>query len=126
MFIIDPVPASAWPLSGSVGHYGPPKRTAVEESLLRCFEAATSDPSEDSDAALRLATEAFVKEIKDRGTPPERAVVALKAVLRGHGQLTLEPSLSAEPLDPPSETLPSVYARVFHWCVEAYFDEQDA
>ena len=92
--------------------------------LLRAFEAAVGDPSENTMSALHASVREFTATTRNRALQPERALVTLKTLLTGHGQLAWAPSLDAACDMATTDTL--VYAQLFHWFVVAYYgDEYD-
>jgi len=93
--------------------------------LVRAFDSASDNVSDQTLSALRDAAIDFVGGLKNQGLAPERVIVALKTVLRardrsGWGWI---PSLDVEDSDTAARHEPSVYARLFTWCVEAYYDD---
>ena len=59
---------------------------------------------------------------RGQGVPPERAVIALKALLAGHGESGWSPWLDA---DRDGVHLQArVYAELFTWFVAAFYDDE--
>lgn len=96
----------------------------VWPSVLRTFEAAIHGPSSEAMIALHAAAREFAATERGQGLPPERAVIALKALLAGHGERGWSPSLDADRDGVRIEA--RVYAELFSWFVEAFYnDERD-
>ena len=96
----------------------------VWPSVLRAFEAAIHGPSSEAMIALHAAAREFAATERGKGLPPERAVIALKALLAGHGEGGWSPSLDADRDGVRIEA--RVYAELFSWFVEAFYnDERD-
>jgi len=93
----------------------------VWQRLLRAFEAAIHDPSSEAMIALHAAAREFAVTERRQGLPPERAVIALKTLLNGHGGGGWAPSLNAARDGARIEAL--VYAELFPWFVTAFYDD---
>ena len=92
----------------------------VWPSVLRAFEAAIHGPSSEAMIALHVAAREFAATERGLGLPPERAVIALKTLLAGHGEGGWSPSLDADRDGVRIEA--RVYAELFAWFVEAFYD----
>ena len=105
--------------------YSPTSDADSGRRLVRAFDAASDDMSNQNLSALRDAAIDFVGGLKDQGLPPERVVVALKTALRTRDRSRWEwvPSLDVEDAWGSTRSEPTVYARLFEWSVEAYYDE---
>ena len=91
--------------------------------VARDFERAVAEPSERAMAALRDATIALATALRATALKPERAIVMLKEVLRGHGGPGWAPSIDA-PRDPaPIHPESFVYGQLFTWWLDAYYGE---
>ena len=93
----------------------------VWPSVLRAFEAAIHGPSSEAMIALHAAAREFAATERGQGLPPERAVMALKALLAGHGEGGWSPSLDADRDGGRVEA--RVYAELFAWFVDAFYDD---
>ena len=91
--------------------------------VAHSFDRAVAERSEQAMITLREATIALATAVRVTALPPERAVIFLKAVLRGHGRAGWAPSIAAEPgvIEAPPET--QVYGKLFTWWVRAYYGE---
>lgn len=94
----------------------------VWPSVLRTFEAAIHGPSNEAMIALHAAAREFAATERGQGVPPERAVMALKALLAGHGEGGWSPSLDADRDGGCMEA--RVYAQLFAWFVAAFYDDE--
>jgi len=92
--------------------------------LLRAFESAVEDPSATAVAVLHSAVRELAMMARREALPPERAVIALKALLHGHGGTGWTPSLDADAAEARPESL--VYAKVFSWYLAALFEAVDS
>jgi hypothetical protein len=106
---------------GPSGGYRPTSDADLGACLVRGFDAATAHRSEETMATLRAAAVDLVGRLKARGLPSERVVVVLKSLVRGHGPAGWVPSLCAEEETPWARREATVYARLFGWCVQAYY-----
>jgi hypothetical protein len=105
-----------------VGAFRPPSAVDRGARLVSDFEAALAHRSAEEMARLHHSIVHLVGGLKAEGVPIEGVVVALKALLRGHGPPGWVPSLRAERMAAGiSGDEPTVYARLFSWCLEAYF-----
>jgi hypothetical protein len=93
--------------------------------LVRAFDKASDEGSDQSLIALRAAAIDFVGALKSQGLAPERVVVALKTALRAgdSSHWGWIPSLDVEDAWGSTRNEPTIYASLFRWCVEAYYDE---
>ena len=114
--------------NGSAGQLAPgvlhPASDAdAGRQLGRRFREAVAEPSSGTMRALLEATVALAASMRAGARGPERDLVALKALLRGHGDAGWAPSL-AVPLDStPVAREAQVYEQVFLWWVSAYYGE---
>ena len=106
------------------GDWGPASDADVARGVARCFERAVAEQSEPTMAALREATIALATAMRTAALRPERAVVLLKEVLRGHGGAGWAPSIAAghEAVRAHRESL--VYGELFAWWVGAYYADR--
>ena len=107
---------------GSSGELRPAFDADVWPSVLRTFEAAIHGPSNEAMIALHAAAREFAATERGQGVPPERAVMALKALLAGHGEGGWSPSLDADRDGGRMEA--RVYAQLFAWFVAAFYDDE--
>ena len=105
---------------GQGGELRPSLDADVWPSVLRAFEVAIHGPSNEAMIALHAAAREFADTERGLGLPPERAVIALKAVLAGHGEGGWSPSLDADRGGVRLEA--RVYAELFSWFVSACYD----
>ena len=90
--------------------------------MLRTFVAALHDPSIEAMIALHAAAREFAATKRGEGVSPERAVIALKVLLAGHGEGGWSPSLET---DREGVRLQArVYAQLFTWFVAAFYDDE--
>lgn len=90
--------------------------------LLRAFDAAVDEPTGSAMFELRSAASEFAAMARRENLPPERAVIALKALLVGHGATGWRPSLDSDGKNGRAESI--VYTGLFAWFVTAYYDVQ--
>ena len=107
---------------GLGGELRPSFDADVWPSVLRAFEAAIHGPSSEAMIALHAAAREFAATERGQGLPPERAVIALKALLAGHGERGWSPSLDADRDGVRIEA--RVYAELFSWFVAALYDNK--
>ena len=107
---------------GSGGELRPAFDADVWPSVLRAFEAAIHGPSSAAMIELHAAAREFAATERAQGLPPERAVMALKALLAGHGEGGWSPSLDADRDGGRIEA--RVYAQLFAWFVEAFYGDE--
>ena len=95
----------------------------IATRVARSFDRAVAERSDQAMIALRDATIALATAVRATLLPPERAVIFLKAILRGHGSAGWAPSIAAEHrgIEPGPET--QVYGKLFAWWVRAYYEE---
>jgi hypothetical protein len=120
---------SAYPLERRPGDtmtadWSPESDADIARRVARRFERAVADPSERTMAALREATVALATAIRATAIRPERAVVMLKEVLRGHGGAGWAPSIAARRGAVPARPESLVYGELFSWWVDAYYAER--
>lgn len=101
--------------------WGPESDADIARRVAQSFECAVAEPSERTMAALREATIALATALRATALGPERAVVMLKEVLRGHGGTGWAPSISAPRGVVPARPESPVYDALFTWWVDAYF-----
>ncbi len=104
-----------------LGGYTPSADADTGLCLVRRFEQAVARPSAEAMALLDAATVALAASMRLAGMHPETAVVALKALLRGHAGTGWSPSIIAEgdvALAPPEA---AIYDRLFASWVNAYY-----
>lgn len=104
----------------------PPSNADVARRVVHSFDEAIADMSDTNMGALHAATIALAASLRGTAITPERAVIALKALLRGHGPAGWAPSLAAQrhALTRGPESL--VYEKLFGWWVAAYFADRAA
>lgn len=107
---------------GPGGELRPGFDADVWPSVLRTFMAAIHGPSSEAMIALHAAAREFAVTERGQGLPPERAVMALKALLAGHGEGGWSPSLDADRNGGRIEA--RVYAQLFAWFVEAFYGDE--
>ena len=107
---------------GSAGALRPAFDADVWPSVLRTFEAAIHGPSSAAMTELHAAAREFAATVRAQELPPERAVIALKALLAGHGEGGWSPSLDENHEDVRLEA--RVYAQLFAWFVEAFYGDE--
>ena len=107
---------------GSAGVLRPAFDADVWPSVLRTFEAAIHSPSSAAMIELHAAAREFAATERAQGLPPERAVMALKALLAGHGEGGWSPSLNGDRDGGRIEA--RVYAQLFAWFVEAFYSDE--
>jgi len=110
------------------GGYNPTFDADAGSQLTFAFDQATDHVSDQTMAALNDAAIDFVDRLKSDGMGPERVIVALKAALRtGHlREWSWFPSLDVSNDWASIQRESTVYAQLFGWCVEAYYDQIDA
>ena len=110
-----------------VGTYAPMSDAEAGRRLTSAFNRAAEEVSDQTMARLNDAAIDFVDRLRDEGMPPERVIVAVKTALRsGHRtQWSWFPSLDVTSDWAAARNESSVYARLFGWCVEAYYDETE-
>lgn len=114
--------SATYAASCAVESYRSTSDAGVGARLVRDFEAALAHRSDETMIRLHDSVTDFVGCLKTRGAPVERVVVALKMLLAGHGPARWVPSLRAEKLAAEgTHDESTVYARLFSWCVDAYF-----
>src|SRR3712207_4794075 len=97
---------------------GAPALTTSERLMLAVVRAARAAPAPTPE--LREAVCDYVRELKARGYPPERMLVAVKTVVAEGGirrKAWADRDLTA--IHPESEVIDHVVT----WCVEQYFEE---
>lgn len=94
--------------------------------LVERFERAIADPCASTLDALHAATVALAATQRATALAPERAVMMLKDLLRGHGSVGWAPSIAADrgPLSSRPEC--PVYAKLFGWWVSAYYADHSS
>jgi hypothetical protein len=109
----------------AAGSYFPTSDADAGRRLTSAFDRATEQVSEQTMAVLNDAAIDFVERLKDKGTTPERVIVALKTVLRSGNRMQWSwfPSLDVTGDWASHRNESAVYARLFGWCVEAYYHE---
>lgn len=100
--------------------------TAVAPEFGRAFVEACLRNTPEAASHLREATGEFVQRLKADGLPPERVVVAIKAVLVRYGGFSHAPSYDNEHDTPQDETRTMAYRCVFRWYLDAYYGTVDA
>lgn len=93
----------------------------IARRVARRFERAVAEPSERAMSALREATIDLATAVRATALGPERAVVMLKEVLRGHGGPGWAPSIVAERGTTPAPPEAVVYGKLFTWWLDAYY-----
>jgi hypothetical protein len=91
--------------------------TTSERLMLSVVRAAREARA--ATPELREAVRAYVRELKDRGHPPERVLVAVKALVAEAGFTRTGPwaDRSSTSIHPETEVLDRLVA----WCIEEYF-----
>jgi len=93
--------------------------------LAIAFDRAVALRSPAAMHDLESAAREFVTGLRAHGLPPERVVVAVKALVRAGDRHQWEPSLDELGEHDPDSAQPAVYAELFHWCLEAYFSKEE-
>ena len=75
-------------------------------------------------AALREATIALATAVRATALRPERAVIMLKEVLRGHGGAGWAPSITPQRGEVPTRQESLVYDALFSWWLAAYYADR--
>ena len=104
--------------------WGPESDADIARRVAHRFDCAVAEPSERAMAALREATIALATALRATALGPERAVVVLKEVLRGHGGTGWAPSIAAQRGVVPTRPEWLVYDALFTWWVDAYFADR--
>lgn len=122
-------------MSRSDGSYTCTSDAGTRQRLIGAFDGAMEELSEQKAggappagpamAALHDAAIAFVDRLKAQGLAPEQVIVALKAALRDRDRSEWMPSLDTFGQPDTAHAEPTVYARLFGWCVEAYYREPE-
>lgn len=105
------------------GEWNPVSDADIARFLVRSFERAVDSPSADTMAVLQTATIAVAAALRRSALSPERAVIMLKDLLRGHGGAGWAPSIAAERGLVPSSPESRIYGTLFSWWVTAYYAE---
>ncbi len=94
-----------------------PPLAPSERLILAAFRAAREARA--ATPELRDAVCDFVRELKERGYPPERVLAAVKALLAEAGIKKIGPlaDRGSATLGPETE----IVERVVAWCIEEYF-----
>jgi hypothetical protein len=85
-------------------------RVRREAAQARDDEARAHEAEADARATLRRAVELYARDLRRRGVPPERMIVAVKGVVR-------RAAASPAPLPEPERLIPDLV----EWSVAAYF-----
>ena len=117
-------PLQQWPGVTMSRDWSPGSDADIARRVARRFERAVAEPSERTMAALREATIALATAVRASALRPERAVVMLKEVLRGHGGAGWAPSIAAQRGPVPALPESIVYGQLFTWWVDAYYAER--
>lgn len=106
--------------------YAPTSDADAGRRLTSAFDHATEDVSDQTLAQLNDAAIDFVDRLRDEGMTPERVIVAVKAALRSgyRTQWSWFPSLDVTSDWASARNESAVYARLFGWCVEAYYNTE--
>jgi hypothetical protein len=111
------------PGEAMTGHWTPGSDADIGQRVARRFERAVAEPSERTMTALRDATIALATALRATALRPERAVIMLKEVLRGHGGAGWAPSIATGRGVVPTRRESVVYGEMFSWWVAAYYGE---
>lgn len=106
------------------GDWRPESDADIARRVARRFERAVAEPSERTMAALREATIELATAVRTTALRPERAVILLKEVLRGHGGAGWAPSIAAGHDEVPGHRESLVYGQLFTWWVDAYYADR--
>lgn len=106
------------------GAWSPGSDADIGRDLARRFERAVAEHSERTMAALREATIALATALRATALQPERAVIMLKEILRGHGGAGWAPSITPRRGAIPTRPESLVYDELFAWWVDAYYAER--
>jgi len=105
------------------GEWNPASDADIARLLVRSFERAVDGPSADAMESLRTATISVAAALRRSALSPERAVVMLKNILRGHGGAGWAPSIVPERGLVPPRPESRIYSTLFRWWVSAYYAE---
>ena len=115
--------AAAPDASSSGGHAaaapscaGPSAAEVEARRAIGAF-AASGDPEGAAAVAARAAVAAWVRRLRDRGVPPERALIAVKRAARHALAPGLDTAVGARPHDDAEARL----AEVVRWCIVEYY-----
>jgi hypothetical protein len=117
-------PLDRRPGNTMTGDWTPGSDADVARRVVQLFERAVVEPSERAMAALREATIALATAVRATALRPERAVIMLKDLLRGHGGAGWAPSIAARRGAVPASPESLVYGELFTWWVDAYYGER--
>lgn len=90
--------------------------------LVYCFEQAVHQASAEALVALQDAATASGAVMRARGVPPERALVAMKELLRHRGPSIWSPSLVENRYAAKQPPEADVYRQLFAWWVSGYYE----
>lgn len=96
---------------GSGGAHDLDDARAAAETFASALRAAIATGATDA-RPLRDAVRQFVIGLRERGTPPERALIAVKELVFG--------AVRRRAATPSTET-GALLRRVVHWAIEAYY-----
>lgn len=105
----------------SSGGFDPASDADAGIRMVRHFEEAVANPSAEAMAVLEAATIAVARAMRATGQSPESAVIALKALLRGHATQGWTPSIVAERSESREHPETLIYQRLFASWVSAYY-----
>lgn len=103
------------------GAMSPTSDASLSRRFTGEFDRAIAEPSTDALAALRETTVQLARRLRETHPRPERALLALKALLRTRRGGAWSPSLATERGVATSHPEAHVYGIVFGWWVAAYF-----
>ena len=95
----------------------------VSKGLGELFDWAWQSPNNLAAASLKSVCSAFVRGLRDDGRSPEQVLVAVKREITERGRLHLRPSLCIPMPTERDRSRASAYAQLFHWFLEAYFEQ---
>lgn len=124
MSIVGGYPFERRPGDTMTLEWSPGSDADIARRLARCFDRAVAEPSERAMAALQEVTIALATAVRATALGPERAVIMLKEVLRGHGGAGWAPSIAAEGGGVPACPESFVYGELFSWWLDAYYGER--
>ena len=118
------VQARIRPGDAMTGNWNPGSGADIGRRVVRAFDLAVAEPSLRTMAALREATITLGSAMHATALRPERAVIMLKELLRGHGGPGWSPSIATGRGIVPLRREALVYAELFTWWVAAYYAER--
>lgn len=110
--------------SDAAASYSPSQRDdgrALATAFATAFDRAVANRCDETMRELRAVAGTFVARLRSAGVSPERMVVAVKSQLRAGDRQEWEPTLDSPVEHEPAHPHATVYAELFHWCIDTYF-----